>query len=1035
MFVAEDDLWQVAVEGGLAHRLTANPGQEVHPRFAPDGSQIAYVGRDEGRLDLYVMDANGGPARRLTHFGGITQVLTWTPQGRSVVVASDYRQPFAGWTHLWSVPIDGTPASLLPFGPARGISYGPGGGVVIGRNSFDPARWKRYRGGRAGSLWIDRDGEGEFRSLVRLPGNLADPMWIEDRVFFLSDHEGVGHIYSVTPTGRGLRRHTDHHDFYARFPASDGHRIVYHCGADLWLLDPKAGSPTPIEVELPSSRPQRSRRFLNPTRYLESVELHPEGHSLAVVARGSAYTMPLWEGAPQPHGTDSSERRRLTTWLPNGEQIVSVSDRPGEEVLVLERADGEGKDQVITGDFGRIRTVDVAPSGDRLALTNHRHELILLDLATGAASVLFRSLHSWIRGTDWSPDGRWLAFAAAETRPTSNLFLHDTTSGLTTRLGRTDFEDWGPSFDREGRYLSFLSARVFEPVADGHFHDYAFPRAVVPMLITLQATTPSPFQVATKDPRPPGGASPPPPDPAPPRPPTLSIDLQGIADRVVSYPAPSGVYLSIGAARGHTYFLSRPLAPPPPVFEEEGPRGRLESWDFATDKLELVSEGLAGFDISADGKVLALSGKRLRVVAVGWKDDKNSSESPGRESGLIDLERVRLEVNPAGEWRQMLGEAWRLQRDHFWTEDMGGVDWVEVRERYSHLVERVGSRSEFSDLLWEMQGELGTSHAYELGGDYRPTPSWTQGHLGADLVYSGRTWRVGRIPRGDSWTNTASAPLAAPGVVVREGDRLLAIDGVRLGATISPGSQLVEKSLRPVTLQVGRGRQRPRRVVVVPLADETPLRYRDWVEGNRQAVRDGTDGRAGYIHIPDMGPPGFAEFHRYFKSEVELPGLVIDVRFNRGGNVSQLLMEKLVRRRLGFRISRWRVPYPMPDSSPAGPMVCLTNEHAGSDGDIFSHTFKLLGLGPLIGTRTWGGVVGIWPQQSLVDGTITTQPEFGTWFTDVGFAVENYGTDPDIEVVIKPQDYAAGRDTQLERAITEVVKLIRKAPRPPKFVV
>ncbi|HUO45458.1 MAG TPA: S41 family peptidase [Acidimicrobiia bacterium] len=1034
IFVAEDDLWLVTDGGGQALRLTANPGSEAHPRFSPDGKQVAFVGRDEGRLDLFVMAADGGPARRLTNFGGITQVLCWNPQGSSVVVASDHQQPFQGWTHLWEVPIDGDPPTMLPWGPARGAAYGPDGGLVIGRNSFDPARWKRYRGGRTGSLWIDRRGDGNFVPLVRLAGNLADPMWIGNRIYFLSDHEGVGNLFSVTPGGAGLQRHTSHGDFYARFAATDGRRVVYHCGADLYVFDPDTKKTKSIDVDLPSSRPQRNRRFISPGRFFESFDLHPQGHSLALVARGTAFTAPLWEGAPRAHGQESSQRRRLARWLPDGERIISVSDQSGEESLVLERADGEGESQVLAGGFGRIRSLEVAAAGDRAALSNHRHELILVDLVSGDHEVIIRSLHSWIRGFAWSPDGRWLAFAAAETRPTTSLFLYDTSNKSTLRLGRNDFEDWSPTFDHEGKYLSFLSARAFEPIADGHFHDYSFPRAVLPMLMTLKADTPSPFSPAWRDARPPGGVGPTPsPEAAAPEV-AVEIDLDGISSRVIAYPTPPGVYVDIRWGRSRTYLLSRPLAGAPPALEEEGPRGRLECWDFATDKLEVVAENLAGFDVSADGKVLAVRGRRsLRVVPVGWKNDKNDNDKPGRESGLIDLGRFRLEINPAAEWRQMLDEAWRLQRDYFWVADMSGVNWEEVRARYARLIERVGARSEFSDLMWEMQGELGTSHAYELGGDYRPPPTWSQGHLGADLLYERKAWRVARIPHGDSWDSGASSPLSAPGVNVKEGDRLLEVNGVVLGPKAHPRSHLVERARRPVNLKVARGRQRPRTVVVVPLGDETLLRYRDWVEGNRERVREESGGAAGYIHIPDMGPRGFAEFHRYWKSEVDYPGLVIDVRFNGGGNVSQLLMEKLVRRRLGFRVARWRQPYPFPDSSPAGPMVCLTNENAGSDGDIFSHTFKMLGMGPLIGTRTWGGVVGIWPQQALVDGTVTTQPEFGTWFSDVGYAVENYGTDPDIEVVFKPQDYAAGRDPQLERGVREVLKLIKKTPPIPSL--
>ncbi|MEX2625161.1 MAG: PDZ domain-containing protein [Acidimicrobiia bacterium] len=997
---------------------------------------MAYVGRDEGKLDVFSIEAGGGPVQRLTHFGAISQVVGWTPDSASVVVASDYQQPFPGWTHLWEVPVSRKPARRYPWGPGRAISFssgsfGPGGGVVIARNSFDPARWKRYRGGWAGNLWVDREGSGSFVPLVKLDGNLADPMWIGGRIYFVSDHKGVGNLYSVTPRGAGLRQHTDHADFYARFASTDGARVVYHCGADLWLFDPASDQSSLVEVELPSSRPQRSRRFISSTSHLESIDLHPQGHSVAVVARGSAHTMPLWEGTPRRYGPGSSARGRLASWLADGERIVSVTDRWGEEELIIERADGEGEPVRIGGQFGRIRTLDVAPHGDRAAVTNHRHELVLIDLNGGTADVIHRSTHSWIHGTTWSPDGRWLAYSASQTRSTANLYLYDTTAAKEHRIGRPDFVDWAPSFDPEGNHLSFLSARSFEPIADGHFHDFGFPRSVIPMLITLRADAPSPFVVATRKPRAPG-ATPPtplsPPEADPPvADPAVVIDLEGIAERAVAYPVPAGLYLGVGVARGRTYFLSRPLAPAPGALEEEGPKGRLESWDFATDKLEMVAEGLAGFDVSSDGKVLAILGKKsLRVVAVGWREDKNGNDRPSRESGFVDLDRIRLEVNPGEEWRQMFLEAWRLQRDYYWTEDMGGVDWAEVRDRYLGLLDRIGARSEFSDLLWEMQGELGTSHAYELGGDYRPTPSWSQGHLGADLSLERGTWRVSRVPMGDSWDPAASSPLAAPGVGIKKGDRILEIDGMAVGTAVHPNALLVEKAGRPVTLKVGRGRQRPRRVIVNALGDETALRYRDWVESNRARVRELSNGDSGYIHIPDMGPAGFAEFHRYWKAEVDFPGLMIDVRFNRGGNVSQLLMEKLVRRRLGFRVTRWREPYPFPTDAPAGPMVCVTNENSGSDGDIFSHTFKQLGLGPLIGTRTWGGVVGIWPQQSLVDGTLTTQPEFGTWFADVGYSVENYGTDPDIEVVMRPRDYAAGRDPQLERGVKELARLIKQ---------
>lgn len=1034
VFVSEDDLWAVDREGGEARRLTANPGMQAFPRLSPDGESVAFTSKDEGSGEVFVMSADGGASRRLSHFGANTNVVGWMPDGERVIAATDHRQPFVGWHHLWAVPVSGGPAEPLGVGPAVSMNHAPNGkGVVISRHGLDPARWKRYRGGRAGTLWVDRDGSGEFEVLVDLAGNLASPMWIGRRIWFVSDHEGVGNVYSVTPTGRGLTRHTDHRDFYVRFPAADRRRIVYQAGADLFVLDTSSGEVETLDVRIPSARPQLNRQFVTPGKFLESAALHPAGHSIALNARGAAFTMPLWEGAPRRHGEISRHRRRLTTWLADSERIISVTDESGEEALIVEAADGSGEPVLIEGDFGRIRSIHPAPAGaSRVAVTNQRHEVLLVDISRKSVREVHRSPHTWIAGASWSPDGRWLAFSAAVTRLTFTIHLYDTAKRRLHPLGPPRFRDVAPTFDPSGLYLAFLSGRVFDPVADGMFHDHGFPRAAVPMVIPLSGF--SPFALENRPAKPPGGggnngekASEESPD----------IEPATLMDRAQVVPVPPGRLTNLAFGAGKLYFVSHPIVGSRPVSwgPSEPPKGTLSAWDFATDKVEQVAEGVTGASVSADGKVLAIrADRRIRVVGVGWKDDKSGKDAPGRESGWLDLDRVRVEVHQSAEWQQMYSEAWRLQRDLYWFESMGGVDWVEVHDRYSALVDRVGSRAEFSDLLWEMQGELGTSHAYEMGGTYRPEPKITLGRLGVDLAWSRGAWRITALPAGDGWDPAASSPLAAPGVEARVGDRLLDVNGVNLDRSTDVGEALVDQGGRAVTVTLGRGRTKPRTLVVKALKDETMLRYRDWVESNRQTVHEATDGRAGYLHIPDMMGWGFSEFHRSWLSEVERDGLVVDVRFNRGGNVSQLLLQRLLRRRLGFRVTRWSEPTGFPYESPTGPMVCLTNELAGSDGDIFSHAFKLHGLGPLIGTRTWGGVVGIWPQQSLVDGTVTTQPQFATWFSDVGYAVENYGTDPDIEVVIAPQDHAAGRDPQLERGVAELVARIEAAePLRPDF--
>ncbi len=412
-------------------------------------------------------------------------------------------------------------------------------------------------------------------------------------------------------------------------------------------------------------------------------------------------------------------------------------------------------------------------------------------------------------------------------------------------------------------------------------------------------------------------------------------------------------------------------------------------------------------------------------------DIKPPSES-GRKSGWIDLDRISIEIEPRAEWQQMYREAWRMQTEQFWVEDMSDIDWDRVYDRYEALLPRVRTRAELSDVIWEMHGELGTSHAYEIGGDLRVPPEYHAGFLGADFTWdeSAQGWRIERIFRGDSWNRKVDSPLAEPGLGIRAGDVLVAIGGKRLTKDYSPQQALVNQAGREVALVV-RGDAGERRVTVKTLESEQPLRYRAWVESNRKYVHEQTAGKIGYVHIPDMGPWGFSEFHRGYLSEFDRTGLIVDVRYNRGGHVSPLLLEKLARKRVGYDVSRYsNKPLPYPPESVGGPIVAMTNQFAGSDGDIFSHCFKMYGLGPLVGKRTWGGVIGINPYHDLVDGTITTQPEFSFWFKDVGWKVENHGTDPDHDVDISPQDYREGKDPQLEFALALVTRAAESFDEP-----
>jgi tricorn protease len=1023
-FVSEDDIWRVPASGGSPTRLTAGLGEMGKMAVSPDGSWLAVTAREEKHTEVYVTPATGGPLRRVTYLGAECEVRGFTPEGE-ILFTSNAHQPFARMLWMFHVRPEGGEPQCYSFGPALDCSFGPSGGMVLGRNTTDPARWKRYRGGRVGKLWIDDQGQGQFRRMLAdLNGNIASPMWIGNRIYFVSDHEGIGNIYSCNTTGTDLRRHTNHKEYFARWASTDGRRIVYQCGGDLVLFDPGSARGCKVDIQWHGPSTQTQRRFVRVERFLEDFTIHPDGHSLAIDCRGKPLTLGFWEGAVTQHGIREGVRYRLPQWLSDRKTIAVVSDASGEERLEILREDGSS-DRLEDLDIGRTVTMAASPVSSLAALTNHRRELLLIDIEAKTLARLDQSFYRRIEHIAWSPDGAWLAYDFATSRETAAIKLCEVATRGAFLATTPEFRDFAPAFDPGGKFLYFLSHRAFDPVYDSLYFDLNFPRSVKPCLLILSREEDSPFVPKVRPVSEERKANSPAEDVK-----KLRVDADGIQHRILAFPVSDGIYRQIAGLQGKVLFTSFPLTGSlnSDWTSKDLKGGDLQCFDFSSHKCETILKNVAWFATNRDASTLVYrTGNRLRAVNATGKIEAPANDAPSRETGWIDLSRVKLSVEPRAEWKQMFRDIWRLQREYFWVEDMSGVDWQRVFERYQPLLDRVSTRSEFSDLVWEMQGELGTSHAYELGGDYRPAPEMPLGHLGADFVFDvdAGCYRVAHIVTGDSWDTQHDSPLNAPGVAIKPNDRLLAVAGRPLGLDLVPESQLVHQSGAAVELTVADADgSNVRHVTVTTLKSDMPARYREWVEKNRRFVHEQSNGRTGYIHIPDMGPRGYSEFHRYYSLEAERESVIIDVRYNGGGHVSSLILEKLNRKPLGFDFSRWGVPVPYPPESVLGPIVAITNEHAGSDGDMFSHAFKMLKLGPLIGKRTWGGVIGISPRHRLVDGSVTTQPEYSFWFKDVGWGVENYGTDPDIDVDITPQDYSKGRDIQLERAIDLILKAL-----------
>ncbi len=1073
-FIADDDVWLAPSGGGVARRLTADHAPASFARISPDGQWVAYASRRDGPPELFVVATAGEDVRRLTYLSDDgTRPIGWTPDGQ-ILFVSAAGEPFRSRTWGYRVAVDGSDLDRLELGPISGLSMGPSGAVVLGvdQSLRRGASWKRYRGGTAAKLWIDPRGDGAFaRYLRELDGQLEDPMFVGDRVAFISDHEGYGNLYSALPDGTGLRRHSDHADFYARAASSDGRVVVYQCAGNLYRVDDLAADSAPVRIDISLGAP-RSGRVAHSLRASDVLGDHApdhDGRASAVEARGEVHWLTHERGPARLLGGGRGVRARLPRATGTGAsaKVVFVTDAEGEDAIEIVPAHGPLPDmrtRIGAGALGRVLDLAISPDAAHAAVATHDGRVILVGLPDGHLQTLSSSDHGDASGLSFSPDSRFVAWSEAGPDPLRQVKLAEIATGAVDEVTPLRFVDDEPVFSADGKYLAFLSARTFDPLYDAHVFDLSFVAGVRPYLVPLASATPSPFDAELEG-RPRHGSTSEDAKEdrhaegehadaegehadaegehadaegehadADEKEPRVHLDRTGLAERVVAFPVPAGRYAGLSAAHGGFLWLSEPLEG---VLGEgrAGPgarpqRASLVRFDLVQRRASHLVDELDGYEVSGDGRtVVVRDGGHLRALPADHRVETPPDGEPSPEIVDVDLGRVRLEVLPALEWTQMYDEAARLMRDHFWVADMAGVDWTAVVARYRPLLDRIATRDDLSEVLWEVQGELGTSHAYEVPPQRPVDDERRLGLLGADLVADeAGTWRIARILPGESSVLAARAPLLAPGTRIAVGDAIVAVDGRPVDPVLGPSASLVGAAEKPIELTIRDASGTTREVVVEPLGDERPLRYQRWVAERREHVHAATDGRVGYLHVPDMVGTGWAELHRDLRVEVAREGLVIDARDNRGGHTSALVLETLGRAVRAWDVGRHIGPVTYPPHAPRGPRVLVVNEQAGSDGDIVTAGFRQLGLGPIVGTRTWGGVIGIDSRYQLVDGTSVTQPRYAFWFDDLGWSVENHGVDPDVEVPVTPQDWGAGRDPQLDRAIALVLEALAGTP-------
>jgi tricorn protease len=1048
VFTYAGDLWTVSAQGGRAQRLTAAVGHLSSPKFSPDGTQIAFSGNYDGNEDVYTVPADGGEPVRLTWHPNWDRVIDWQPDGTSVRFQSARESRTGRDLQLYTVAeTGGLPRKMIL--PTAGLSsYAPDGKrIAYNRITREHRTWKRYQGGMAQDIWIYDFDQNTSQKVTAWGGSDNFPMWHGDRIYYTSDQTGRLQIWMYDTTTGEERQVTNHDEYDVKYPSLGTGAIVYENGGWLYVLDLGTGESRKVTVSLFSDNVLTRPVLKSVGDRVSDGHISPDGKRAVLAARGDIFTVPAEKGNIRNLTASPGVRERNAVWSPDGKHVAYLSDRTGEYEVWLRPADGKGPEKQLTkGSDTYKMELDWSPDSKHLAVSDAAMNLWLVDADSGKMKKIDQGVSDEIQAWNWSPHGGWVAYARTEENNFTSIFLYNVASGQSTRV-TTDFTiDTAPCFDDEGKYLFFVSGQHFNPTLGGFDLKPLWTNQDGIYLVTLREDVEHPFppesdEAAVADDDAEDGDEDADDDAddkkdadgdegeekdkdkekdeTP-----IEIDLEGLTDRMVAVDVEPGNYYGLQFADGKLFYSSRP-------FTAGGGRG---AWGAATDIMVYdlaereggtVLPKVAGYTLSADGqKILYRSNGTFGIIDA--KADQKPAEKPLRTDEMM------AKVDPRAEWSQMFRDAWRQERDFFYDPGMHGVDWDRMYERYAQLVPYVAHGADFSYVLGEMIGELNSSHSYVRPGDMPRPDRVGTGLLGCsfELDRESDRYRFGRIFAERDWNSDTDTPLHQPGMEVGADDYLLQVDGVDVTAGINPYSLLENKVGKQVLLEIGPNPdgKDSREITVVPIASEFNLRYEAWVQDNRRKVDELSGGKIGYLHMPNTAVGGQVGFAKGYYPNLRKEGLIIDERFNGGGFIPDFFMNILRQKLVNLWKPRYGQDWRTPGTAFLGHMAMISNGYAGSGGDALPYYFQYYELGEVIGTRTWGGLVGISRGIGLMDGGSVTFPEFGLFDVNGEWDVENYGVEPTIPIDNLPHEEIAGRDPQLEKAVEVLLKQIEEEP-------